>query len=174
MMGQEMRERFWCMAHAAQAQGLVPVMFTISLPSRFHPMRGGLPNECYGGETPSERNQLLLKAWAGVRAALARRAVRIRGIRMVEPNCDATPHWHVLMFARAEHLPLVEYLMRDYMRVKGEACLFGAQRLGWAWDGIEYVRAHLAKGAEIEGWGLVWGIRLQTMFGLAGEDGAGK
>jgi hypothetical protein len=85
------------------------LFFTITLPSRFHKCRTVadgrkvLDNPNYDPtETPAKGQKALAKTWARIRAALARRGVKLYGFRIAEPQHDGTPHWHILAF----HEPL--------------------------------------------------------------------
>ena len=119
MSGQAVREKFASMAREAEAQGLDCVMLTITLPSRFHPLRGGVPNQDYSGATPRDGQQWLLVVWAKVRAALARQKLRTYGLRVVEPHHDANPHWHALMFMRQSEVLFAQSVFRRYARAGG-------------------------------------------------------
>lgn len=80
------------------------VFFTLSCPSEMHAHRtasGGkvVRNRRYRDIRPNEAQAHLSGVWARIRAALARRGVKLYGFRIAEPNHDGTPHWHCLMFA---------------------------------------------------------------------------
>jgi hypothetical protein len=91
----------------ADSRAHVGMFLTLTLPSRFHPVKhgsGGRPisNERYSGATPHDGQMWLRSMWAKTRAALQRQGVRMYGLRVVEPHHDATPHWHVLVWTEDE------------------------------------------------------------------------
>jgi hypothetical protein len=78
-------------------------MVTLTCPSRMHAMRtahgGGVEhNPKFDGTTPKQAQQHLTKQWGLFRSAAARAGLEFYGLRMTEPNHDATPHWHCLLF----------------------------------------------------------------------------
>ncbi|MGP9466714.1 replication endonuclease [Halomonas sp. TP35] len=96
--------------------GHVGMFYTITAPSRFHPVlfSNSARNPKYDGSTPREAQAYLQKVWARTRAALARENLGIYGIRVVEPNHDGTPHWHLLIWMKREDANRVNHIMRDH------------------------------------------------------------
>lgn len=97
--------------------------WTLTTPSRFHRMHShGEENRAWDGSTPREAQAHLAKLWARVRAFLARRGVRLYGVRVAEPHHDGTPHWHALIFfparwpgeAERAAVPRVRAIVRRY------------------------------------------------------------
>ncbi|WP_295548627.1 replication endonuclease [uncultured Pseudacidovorax sp.] len=91
----------------ADARAHVGLFLTLTLPSRFHAKRHGgggrsQDNPKYAGATPREGQLWLRDKWQKTRAALQRRGVRMYGLRVAEPHHDATPHWHMLVWAEDE------------------------------------------------------------------------
>lgn len=86
----------------AQDMRHVGLFLTMTAPSRMHKFRttGGnvTENKRYDGTTPREAQQHHVRNWARIRAALARRELRMYGFRIAEPNHDGCPHWHLLVF----------------------------------------------------------------------------
>lgn len=171
----------------------VGLFLTLTLPSRFHPVkmgRGGrfVPNSKHDGSTPRDGQLWLRGMWAKVRAALARQGVRMYGLRLVEPHSDATPHWHVLIWADDEagaqaievavrkfwlsddgHEPGAHVHRVNLLRMaQGDAagCVekYIAQRLGPQNPGDvqEAGEAH----CRVEAWASAWGIRQVQTFGM--------
>ncbi len=174
MSSQATREKFASMAREAEARGLDCVMFTITLPSRFHPLRGGMPNPNHCGETPRDGQQWLLGVWAKARAGMARVKLHTYGMRVVEPHHDATPHWHALMFMRREEVPFAKSVISRYVQEDGEDCCLKVGHLCDAYTAVAYAQRFEAKAKDVQAWGAVWGIRLGGFFGLPDEVGAAK
>jgi len=105
--GGELMTRIRGAEEYADARAHVGLFVTLTLPSRFHPVKQGsggrpVPNRKYAGATPRDGQQWLRDMWAKTRAALARRGVKMYGLRVAEPHHDATPHWHMLVWAETE------------------------------------------------------------------------
>ena len=118
--GGELMTRIRGAEEYADARAHVGLFLTLTLPSRFHPVKlgsGGRPfqNKKYQGATPRDGQLWLRDKWAKTRAALAREGVRMYGLRVAEPHHDATPHWHALIWAEDEAAALaIEEKVKDY------------------------------------------------------------
>jgi hypothetical protein len=101
--------------------------FTLSCPSEMHAYRTASGNKVvrnrrYRDIRPNEGQAHLSGVWARIRAALARRGVKLYGFRIAEPNHDGTPHWHCLMFAAPQWpgaakraaMPRINAIVRRY------------------------------------------------------------
>ena len=105
--GGELMTRIRGAEEYADARAHVGLFVTLTLPSKFHPVKLGsggrpVPNKKYCGATPRDGQLWLRDMWAKTRAALARKGVRMYGLRVAEPHHDATPHWHALIWAEDE------------------------------------------------------------------------
>ena len=99
----------------ANANGLVGLFTTNTLPSRFHSnLHGGGKNPKYDGSLPDAGQKWLCAVWARLRAQLARDGVPLVGFRVVEPHHDGCPHWHMLLWCKPEHVDTVSDTMRRY------------------------------------------------------------
>ncbi|WP_447529840.1 replication endonuclease [Vreelandella sp. TE19] len=100
----------------ARRLGQAGMFYTITAPSRFHPVqaRSGTRNPKYGGATPRDAQAYLQGVWARTRAKLARENIGVYGIRVVEPHHDGTPHWHLLIWTDPEHVDTVNEVLRCY------------------------------------------------------------
>ena len=97
------------------------LFFTVTCPSRFHRHRtvnhgkAVAPNPKYDpNESPATAQQYLCKLWACIRAQLKRQGLGIYGIRIAEPQHDATPHWHFLLFCEPAHAQRVEDIVAKH------------------------------------------------------------
>lgn len=100
----------------ARRLGHAGMFYTITAPSRFHPVlhKNSRRNRKYDGSTPREAQQHIQKLWSQARAKLAREGLGVYGIRVVEPNHDGTPHWHLLLWMEPEAEPRVTEILREY------------------------------------------------------------
>ena len=103
----------------ADSHNHVGLFVTLTLPSKYHPVtiRSGKTrhNKKYSGATPRDGQCWLRDAWARVRAKLARRGIKIYGLRVAEPHHDGTPHWHALLWAESQwDAQLVDATLREY------------------------------------------------------------
>ncbi|SES32741.1 Bacteriophage replication gene A protein (GPA) [Vreelandella subterranea] len=97
----------------ARRLGHVGMFYTITAPSRFHPVhaKSGARNTKYDGSTPRDAQAYLQQVWARTRAKLAREDIGVYGIRVVEPHHDGTPHWHLLVWTAPEHADTVTEIL---------------------------------------------------------------
>ncbi|MCU5773092.1 replication endonuclease [Erwiniaceae bacterium BAC15a-03b] len=95
--------------------GYVGEFYTITSPARYHAtIKTGHRNRKWNGTSPADTQRYLRGVWEKVRAKLHRQDLRIFGIRVAEPHHDGTPHWHMLLFMRTEHVEQVREIMRHY------------------------------------------------------------
>lgn len=102
----------------ANEEGCAGEFYTITAPSRFHAVhsKGGFVSQ-WNGASPRDTQKYLCSVWAKIRAALSRANIHVFGFRVVEPHHDGTPHWHMLLFMRPEHVDEVRDIMCYYARI---------------------------------------------------------
>ncbi|MEQ1968679.1 replication endonuclease [Xenorhabdus nematophila] len=105
--------------NVANEIGCVGEFYTITAPSRFHSVHssGGFVQQ-WDGASPRDTQKYLCSVWARARAAIARRGINVFGFRVAEPHHDGTPHWHILLFMRPEHVESVRQILADYARAE--------------------------------------------------------
>lgn len=90
------------------------VFVTLSLPSRFHRLSRGQLNPKFDGSTPRDGCKQLQHIWTKIRAEFKRRCISPRGLRVVEPHKDGTPHWHLLLFGETSELEVALQIIARY------------------------------------------------------------
>ena len=150
----------------AKDLGHMGCMVTMTCPSRFHKKttREGrvYDNRNYDGSTPAEAQQYLSRAWARFRAAAARAGLDLYGFRIAEPQHDATPHWHCLLFFRQGLFDELSGLVRRYFLDADSPDEPGAQKhrvdfelIDWAkGSAVGYVIKYVSKNIDGHGVGL--------------------
>nr|WP_253260261.1 replication endonuclease [Pectobacterium odoriferum] len=101
----------------ANEMGCAGEFYTITAPSKYHSAHsgGGFVKQ-WNGASPRDTQKYLCSVWAKIRAALSREEISVFGFRVVEPHHDGTPHWHMLLFMRPEHVDQVRDIMCYYAR----------------------------------------------------------
>ncbi|SPJ33463.1 replication endonuclease [Kushneria phyllosphaerae] len=179
----------------ARRLGHAGLFYTLTCPSRFHPVRSKScsRNPAYDGATPRDAQGYITALWARIRAQLAREELGMYGLRVVEPHHDGTPHWHMLIWADADNVERINEIMRDYaladspdepgaqrnrLKVvaidpaKGSAAGYVAKYISKNINGQQYMAAdqygHAMESSapRIEAWAAVWGIRQFQFVGL--------
>ncbi len=170
----------------AGARGHVGLFITLTLPSRFHPVRiaggGAESNGSFGGATPREGQVWLRDKWNKTRAALARQGVRMYGLRVAEPHHDATPHWHALIWAEDEAgAQAIEQRIRHYwLSDDGDERGAAENRINVKRMAKGGMAGHAAKCLEkaqdhrLQVWCSTWGIRPWYVFGIPAHEGSGR
>ncbi|MCE9890932.1 replication endonuclease [Kluyvera intermedia] len=102
----------------ANEEGLAGEFYTITAPSSYHAVynKGGFVSQ-WNGASPQDTQRYLCNVWAKARAAISRAGIHVFGFRVVEPHHDGTPHWHMLLFMRPEHVAEVRDILCYHARV---------------------------------------------------------
>jgi hypothetical protein len=99
----------------AREAGHVAEFITLTTPSRFHAMNSdGTANANYCGATVREGQAWLNLMWSRARAKLKKLSMLVYGFRVAEPHHDATPHWHMVLFARKDDIETLRTVLREY------------------------------------------------------------
>lgn len=99
----------------ADQLGHIGEFYTITAPSRMHArLKRGGPNPKFDGTTPDQAHQHLCTIFKRVRSKLHRDGKFIYGVRVVEPNHDGTPHWHLLLFMEPSSKDHVRSVFKEY------------------------------------------------------------
>ncbi|MCM2131434.1 replication endonuclease [Larsenimonas rhizosphaerae] len=179
----------------ARRLGHVGVFYTLTCPSRFHPVRAKscTRNPRYKGATPRDGQRYLTNLWAKMRAKLARDGIGVYGIRVAEPHHDGTPHWHLLLWMKPEALDAVNDVLRAYALAdspdepgaqrnrletklidysRGTAAGYIAKYVSKNINGQQFVdldqygKDMASSAPRVEAWAAVWGIRQFQFVGL--------
>ncbi|MGF1747184.1 replication endonuclease [Vibrio cionasavignyae] len=166
---------------------------TLTCPSKYHRAyaTSGHENPKWGGFTPLDGQRYLNKQWVLVRSKLNRLGVRFYGFRVVEPQHDGTPHWHLLLFVEANQYQTLIEVMKDYALredsdekgaskhrftevkidpAKGSATGYIAKYISKNIDGADldsgiYGEDPLDAAARVDAWASCWGIRQFQQLG---------
>lgn len=96
------------------AEGFSGYFLTITLASRYHANRiNGRENENCTVIDPRSGQAELSRIWRNVHRKFSRENIFSAGFRMVEPNHDGTPHWHVLVWFYPEQADMALEILRD-------------------------------------------------------------
>ncbi|MDG6881079.1 Bacteriophage replication gene A protein (GPA) [Phocoenobacter uteri] len=100
----EMMTRLRGVEEWAEENGLIALFLTLTAPSKYHAQlsKGGR-NPKWNGASPRTTQEYLNRVWRQYRALLSKEGIKGSGMRVAEPHHDATPHWHLLFFVKAEH-----------------------------------------------------------------------
>lgn len=92
------------------------LFITITCPSKYHRAfsKSGSTNPKWQGLMPNEANEYLNHQWQKARAEFKRQNITPYGFRVVEPQHDGTPHWHMLFFIEGEKLQTLQAIIRHY------------------------------------------------------------
>ncbi len=175
--------------------GDVGIFYTITCPSKFHPVHSGTckRNPKYNGATPRDAQDYLTQLWARIRARFKAKKIQVYGVRVAEPHHDGTPHWHLLLWMKPEEREQVTSIMRRYALAE-DGDEHGAQRYRFDHEvmnphkggAISYIAKYISKNINgqqfaefdqygkplessaprIEAWAGVWGIRQFQFVGL--------
>jgi len=106
----------------ALKEGKEAVFLTFTAPSKYHKN-----SHKWNLSSPKDTSNYLCTMWAQLRAELARLDIDYNGVRVSEPHCDATPHWHILLFVESDKRDLLINTCRKYATAEDEAELWA----GW-------------------------------------------
>ena len=100
----------------AISHGDVGFFVTLTCPSRMHATSAvtGKGNPKYDHTTPKQANEYLSSVWSRVRAKWKRKEIRAYGTRVVEPQHDGTPHWHILIFVSPSRAAEALQILEEY------------------------------------------------------------
>lgn len=114
----EIQNRIDTLQREAENANLTPVFLTITLPSKFHPMKQKsinnktlVKNPKYNKIEPREATKVLTKMWAKLRQDRSLKELSKNQrmyYRVNEPHKDETPHSHILLFIPANRIEKVE------------------------------------------------------------------
>jgi hypothetical protein len=100
----------------AKELGHEALFITVTCPSKYHRAfsKSGAPNPKWQELMPDAANEYLNHQWQKARAEFKRQDITPYGFRVVEPQHDGTPHWHMLFFIEGEKLQSLQNIIRHY------------------------------------------------------------
>lgn len=105
----ELMMRVRCIEEHAIDLNYAGFFYTLTAPSKYH-----FNASTWNGASPKETQSYMCKVWARARAQLKRECIEYFGIRVVEPHADATPHWHLMLFAPPEQTRRLNQIIRQH------------------------------------------------------------
>lgn len=161
----------------AKAHGKKWAFWTFTAPGVMHgnPIKG---KNRWDGTSPLKAHRWISEMWGKVEARARDNEIVISGFRVVEPQQDGTPHWHVLIFADPQDLDTFETLVRSQRGAQSWASHKGAKEVRGDDDlgsAASYLFKYLKKtldgdsspaAAAADAWRAAWGIRGIQPFGL--------
>lgn len=194
----EMMVRLRGIEEWAEENGNEALFLTLTAPSSFHATHAdGRNNKKWQGNSPRETQEYLKEVWAQYRALLNKRKIKFYGMRVAEPHHDATPHWHILFYVKAEHKAEAIRLFKlkaleldgeelgakkhrcrveECDKAKGSATAYISKYISKNIDGFalddeksdENPNLSLCDNAKrVRAWASMWGIRQFQFFGGA-------
>lgn len=159
----------------AKAAGLTWAFITLTAPPRMHsnPKNG---HSTWDGTTPDMAHDWIADAEGRVIKRLYKKGIFISGLRVVESHKDGCPHWHLLVFAPLDQMPIIEAEFRWQPEWKSEAGLKFVLDDGRA-KASSYLFKYLTKTINsveqiageagfVDAWRSTWGIRAFAFFGM--------
>lgn len=110
----------------AKTHGKDWTFWTLTAPGHMHgnPLKG---KNRWDGTSPVKAHRWIAEMWKKVEARARMEGVVISGFRVVEPQQDGTPHWHLLTFADKQDLDTLERLIRSQPGAPSWASYKGAK-----------------------------------------------
>jgi hypothetical protein len=130
---------------------------TLTCPSRMHARfkASGDRNPKFDSSSPRESQKYLCKLWSRIRAAFNNKGIQIYGFRVAEPQHDATPHWHILLYSRSENIAQIKqtftkYALADTPEERGaEKNRVTFIDIDWAkGSGVGYIAKYISKNID--------------------------
>lgn len=160
----------------AKAAGLTWAFLTLTAPPRMHPNPSN-GHSTWDGTTPDAAHKWIHDAYHKAEVRLrTTHGIVISGLRVVEPHRDGCPHCHVLIFAPANEMQIIEDTFRQQPEWKTEAGMKFALddgRASAASYAFKYITKTIGSVEQLSGehgsvdaWRSTWGIRAFQFFGL--------
>lgn len=142
----------------AQENGHDAVFFTVTAPSRFHAISKGVVNSKWikaGKPEARDVHNYLMGVWQALGKVLAKKQIKLYGMRIVEPHQDGTPHHHFLLFMEKQDRPFIvsefkRLAFADTPNEKGaKEHRFKAELIDWSQgSAVGYCAKYLSKNID--------------------------
>ena len=179
---QEMMVRLRGLEEWAEENDNEALFLTLTAPSSFHATHShGENNKKWQGNSPRETQAYLNTVWQQYRALLAKRGIKMYGMRVAEPHHDATPHWHLLVYVKStDKAEAIRLFKQKALEIDGDE--MGAKKHRCRVEECDkskgsataYISKYISKNLSlrdnakrVRAWASLWGIRQFQFYGGA-------
>lgn len=159
----------------AKATGLTWAFITLTAPARMHPNPAN-GKSSWDGTTPDQAHNWIKDAAKRAVSRLLKKGIVISGLRVVESHLDGCPHWHLLVFAPPDQMPLIEAAYNFQPEWKSAPGMTFVLNDGTA-SAVSYIFKYITKTINsiemiageagfVDAWRSTWGIRAFAFFGM--------
>lgn len=100
----------------ARDGGYAALFLTMTCPSAYHAFMGnsGKANKNFKGFTPKNGMDYLNSTWQRIRDEIKKNSIYTFGMRVCEPHHDGTPHFHLLIYLKKEHVQKYKEIFKKH------------------------------------------------------------
>ena len=159
----------------ATEKGFTWAFLTLTAPARMH-SNPSIGDSSYDLTNPKDALVWLHKAREGAQKRHEKKGIHVSGVWVVHPHKDACPHIHILIFARAEEMKLIESSYRYEPQWRSEPGLVFTLDNGMS-TANSYMFKHLlnivsslemlsGEAGAFDAWRSTWVARGHQFFGI--------
>ena len=144
---------------------------TVTAPPEFHssPKFGASK---WDGSSPRDSNNVLKQKWHKTQSNLYKKGIHHFGLRVIEPNSDATPHYHFMIWHKKGDFNAIEKAFKLQFPLKNQVTFL--QNNGTS-SASSYICKYIRKSTNLDeddeltkvcAWRSIWGLRAFQFFGV--------